>query len=62
MISWAAVSGFGGEPEEKGAHELSRLCAIISGHRPNILNTLVLSAYRYQSIIEAMRCFVKSHE
>ena len=33
-----------------------------SGHRLDILNTLFLSAYLYQSIIEVLRLFAKFHE
>ena len=33
-----------------------------NGHRLDILNTLFLSAYLYQSIIEVLRLFAKFHE
>ena len=33
-----------------------------SGHRLDILNTLFLSAYPYQSIIEVLRLFAKLHK
>ena len=33
-----------------------------SGHRLDILNTLFLSPYPYQSIIEVLRLFAKLHE
>ncbi|MEE8352768.1 MAG: hypothetical protein V3R37_11330 [Rhodospirillales bacterium] len=43
-------------------HRRLRLLVSQSGHRSNILNTLVFSAYRHQSIIEAVRYIAKSHE
>jgi hypothetical protein len=37
-------------------------CLTHSGHRLDILNTLFLSAYLYQSIFEVLRLFAKFHE